>query len=203
LTGPRADKSINNLASLRAGTKTHPLQKFEEVFPMRKVLALVLILILALSLAACGFGGTGGTTAKPGKDLGGEPVDKTEKAGDFTVKAVSVVTNSGGAFAPEEGNMFVLVKLQVQNNGTETVAISSLLMCSATADGAPAEASMNAISIIGALKGASLDGDIKTGETLEGYYAVEAPANAKTLELTFNPDWPADGGGAVFVINIP
>lgn len=83
-------------------------------------------------------------------------------------------------FAPGAGNVFVGIKFTIENISNEEQSVSSLLLFEAYADDIKTDMSISASCVFDE---GTLDGSIAPGKKLVGWYAMEVPANWKTIEL--------------------
>ena len=149
-------------------------------------------------------GNSGNVPNEPVQDIGGTSVNESKDSGNFTVTILSIASKeSSPYFKPAAGNKFVFVKVAVKNNGSADSAISSLLHFGDLVDGQKTEFSLNAGAAITELGGSIIDGEVAPGDTREGYYYLEAPVGAKTLELSFNTGFADDSEKITFALNIP
>lgn len=101
---------------------------------------------------------------------------------DFTVNGVRV--SSGSSFTkPEEGYQFVIVDITITNNGSESEAISSMMMFKIVNN----EGISYDQSIMADTEG-SLDGELGAGRKMKGEIAYEVPTNISKFELEITPD---------------
>jgi hypothetical protein len=193
---------------------------------MKKALTLSLTLVLAC-LAGCiadddnpvrHDGATPAVAApeNPSPDNGEGPSEPPSEQDDrfslnetavfrnISVTAEEIIINDGwkddewSIFTPSEGNIFVAVKLNIENTSSEDQRMSTILLFDAYADGVKLEYSFGAGS---GLEG-TLEGNVSPGRRLVGYYGVEVSQNAQELELEVKSSW-LSSGKAVFVFDIP
>ncbi len=157
---------------------------------MKKVLCVFLSFLMVFMLSACveedipnkeaGQKTTSQSDEKTTFGLNDSAVFKDLK---FTAKEMKE-SNGSDFFVPESGNVFVGVKLEIENISSEAQTVSSLLMFEAYADDVKCSYSFNAAC---AFDDGTLDGEIAPAKKLVGWYAVEIPENWKTLEIEVNP----------------
>ena len=165
---------------------------------MKKVLISILILSCIFFLLA------GCNDVKPekvDKETTGEPHAKTEtykigdsvKAGNLIFTVNSTRTDEGGEFIkPDEGKIYYMVDVTVENTGSESEAVSSLMMFKLfDSDG------YNYSVTIGPETKGSVDGEISAGRKLRGELAFEIPQDAEGLELEIDPS--IFGNGQIIV----
>lgn len=103
------------------------------------------------------------------------------KMGDLTIVANSVRTDKGNDFIkPDEGNIYYIVDVTIENKGEEEATISSLAMFELYDD----EGYNYSITVGPDTKG-KVDGNLGAGRKMRGELAFEIPADAKGLELVF------------------
>lgn len=95
-------------------------------------------------------------------------------------------SNGTEFFTPAEGKVFVAVKFTVENISNEEQTVSSLLLFEGYVDDIKCDYSFNAAC---AFNDGTLDGSIAPGKKLVGWYAIEVPADWKTIELHVQSTW--------------
>ncbi len=111
--------------------------------------------------------------------------------------ATEIAENSGSQFfKPAEGNVFIGIKLTIENISTQEQSVSSLMLFNAYCDDIKLDYSFSASSTFDG----TLDGSIAAGKKLIGYYGIEVPSNWKTIELEVKEDWISNDS-ASFVFN--
>ena len=95
-------------------------------------------------------------------------------------------SNGEDFFEPDDGNVFVGVKFEIENISDEEQSISTLLLFEGYADDVKCEYSFNAAC---AFSEGTLDGTIAPGKRLKGWYALEVPEDWEELELDVQSDW--------------
>lgn len=106
---------------------------------------------------------------------------------DLKFTATEIKESGGGDFfMPEEGNVFVGIKFEIENISNEEQNVSSLLLFEAYSDDIKCEYSINAAC---AFNDGNLDGSIAPGKKLVGWYAVEVFKNWSKLELNVQSNW--------------
>lgn len=112
--------------------------------------------------------------------LVGEPI----KMGGLIFTVNSVRDSKGGEFlGPEEGYIYKIVDVTLDNVGEESASISSLLMFSLN----DTEGYKYDVTIATDTKG-SVDGELQPGRKLRGELAFEVPEDVVGLELLFEPN---------------
>ena len=92
-------------------------------------------------------------------------------------------------FKPESGNVFVGVKFTIENISNEKQNVSSLLLFDGYVDDVKCAYSFSAAC---AFAEGTIDGEVAAGKKLIGWYALEVPADWKTIELDVVDDWLSD-----------
>lgn len=123
---------------------------------------------------------SGGTSTEPEKYKIGD----SAKSGNLIFTVNSARIDEGDEFIkPDEGNIYYIVDVTVENTGDKTETVSSLLMFKLfDSDG------YNYTSTIGPDTKGQVDGDLSAGRKLRGELVFEIPKNAKGLELEIYPD---------------
>ena len=115
------------------------------------------------------------------------------KAGEAQFTVNSVREDNGNEFMkPKDGNVYYVVDVTVENKGSESLAVSSLMMFKLV----DSEGYSQDITVGPETKG-SVDGEVSPGRKLRGELAFEISKEAKGLELEIDPSlW---GTGKVIV----
>ncbi|MCL2678291.1 MAG: DUF4352 domain-containing protein [Clostridiales bacterium] len=159
---------------------------------MRKGLLPVIAILCLLLLAACG-----GSEPKPPISDTPFGVGETAVFKDLKFTALRVQESFGDQFwKPDEGKVFVGVEFLIENISDKDYSISSLMMFTAYADGFAVSFSLSAEVFFGD----TLGGTISPGKKLQGYYALEVPANWQEIEIQIIPELFSTSK-AVFVFN--
>lgn len=131
-----------------------------------------------------------GDKQKVDQDKGEDPktetfnIGDTIKMGDLTIVVNAVRTDQGNEFIkPDEGNIYYIIDVTIENNGEEEVAISSLAMFKLY----DSEGYNYSITVGPDTKG-QLDGNLGSGRKMRGELVYEIPTDAKGLELVFESD---------------
>ena len=160
---------------------------------MKKLILLLLCLALCLSMVAC----TIDDAPKKEQNNATQAATNNKEPQTFGLNESAVFSylkftatdlkQSEGKdfFAPEAGNVFVGVKFTIENVSDEEQSISSLLLFEAYVDDVKTSLSFTASCVFDE---GTLDGSIAPGKKLIGWYAVEVPANWKTLEIKVQAD---------------
>lgn len=113
--------------------------------------------------------------------------------GDVIVTVNSVRENSGNDFIkPSEGNVYYIVDLTIENQGSEAYSSSTLMQMSL----ADEEGYQYNITVGPETKG-SVDGEIGAGRKVRGEVVFEIPKESKGLEFVY--DYDILGTGQVIV----
>ncbi len=97
------------------------------------------------------------------------------------VEVAQVPPSSEAVLSPKDGNVFLIVKLDVKNNSEEDAIISSLGMFVAYVDGEQVDLSIKAYTALNNV--VQLDGSIAPNETKTGHFIIEAPEEWQELKL--------------------
>lgn len=110
---------------------------------------------------------------------------KTDRAGN-AVTLLSVKETKGSSYAkPDSGNTFVLLELEIENNSSGELNISSILSFDAYCDGYTCDYSF--IATMNTSR--QMDGTIASGKKMKGQVAFEVPEGWKEIELHVKPDY--------------
>lgn len=167
---------------------------------MKKFLLTALILCMGVSFTACDSSSSpkkeaysenqtsGKETAKSGDEV--FSINETAVFKNLKITATEIKNDAGNDFfKPESGNTFVGIKFVVENTSEETQSVSSLLLFDAYADDIKCDYSISANCVF---DDGTLDGEISAGKKLVGWYALEVPADCKTIELEVKDSWLSD-----------
>ena len=174
---------------------------------MKRVLTLVLVLALCFTLTACfgfGFGMDEPTkevaSGEPAEDVKGDKANdadaqqKEETFGmneaavfdDLKFTATDLEESEGSEYnKPEDGNVFVGVKFEIENISDEEHSISSVLLFNAYVDDVQCDDSFSADLAFDK----TLDGELAPGKKMIGYYSLEVPKDWKKIELDVQSSW--------------
>lgn len=124
----------------------------------------------------------------------GERVEKK----DVVVTLSNVVEKTRGTyFSPEEGNVFILCELTIENNTSKELEISSLMCVDFYYDGFAASIDLEAMAEKGSAN--QLDGSIAAGKKMKGVVGYQIPKDWKEIEVHFKPNvW----GSQVFMFKV-
>lgn len=160
--------------------------------------------------ASCGAENTGKFCSNCGTKRGeGASIEKSlpEQKNDGTDARGRTFTNSDGVALTvlnvqqtagegyskaDNGNIFVLVELQIENKTSKTVSINSTFGFDAYCDEYSVDYSFAAEMNT---KSSFSTSDVKPGKKVKGWKGFEVPKNWKELVITFTPDVSLFGGG--------
>ena len=108
---------------------------------------------------------------------------ETAEMNDVRVTMTSCQLGHGSEFnKPAEGNAFLLVEFEIENNSDKELAISSMLSFEAYADDYALDYSLTALM---AKEGKQLDGTIAPGKKMKGWIGWEVPEDFSKAEIHF------------------
>ena len=114
-------------------------------------------------------------------------IGETAELNDVRVTMTNYEESNGSEYnIPSDGNVFVLVEFEIENNSDSELAVSSALSFEAYSDDYALEYSLQALIEKGSSK--QLDGSIAPGKKMKGVVGYEVPANWKNLEIHFKDD---------------
>jgi len=173
---------------------------------LKRILIILAIAVLLVVCIGCSTETITPEKVEPGSnddgnDNGGATTDtyaigETIKMGDLEFTLHSAQLSAGEEFwKPEEGNVYLLVDCTIQNNSSESEAISSMLMFKVTDD----QNYQYNVTVTPDQKG-QLDGELGAGRAMRGEVAFEVAAESEYWELIFEPN-VFGFGQAIYVIN--
>nr|WP_162990827.1 DUF4352 domain-containing protein [Maliibacterium massiliense] len=92
---------------------------------------------------------------------------------------------AGALIKPEAGNVFLLCKLDIQNNSDRELAVSSMMSFACYVDDTKVDISIPTLGSKGSE--AQLDGSVAAGKKMSGVLGYEVPEGGKR-EISFKPD---------------
>lgn len=114
---------------------------------------------------------------------------------NIKITAIDFAESHGESFyEPDEGNVFVGIKFEIENISDETQSTSTLLLFDGYVDDVKVSYSFNAQM---AFNEGTLDGEILPNKKLVGWYAIEVPENWEKVELSVKSEW-LSSSSAVF-----
>ncbi len=120
--------------------------------------------------------------------------DQTQTTGEYKITVHGVRFTPGeGWWTADEGNIYLLVDVTVENVGDEPVTVSSLMQFAVQ----DSEGYTYDITLYPEAKG-KVDGEIGVGRKLRGELAFEIPSDASGLELIFTPNLFMTGQQVIF-----
>lgn len=182
---------------------------------MKKMLVAMLVGLMIISLMGCGETTTPEKVENGAQTTGGDQTSEEQgskatqnensnapetfkigdpiKMGDLIFIVNSIRESNGNDFIkPEEGKVYKIADVTLENVGKESTSVSSMLMFSLSdADGYKYN-----ITIGPDAKG-SVDGELQPGRKHRGEVAFEVSKEAKGLELIFEPNLFGSGQAIV------
>lgn len=168
----------------------------------------VILAIIGIGIIGAAIGGNspekvGTVNNQAGTDL--SSAQKTEfvvgdvvSLNDIEVTFVSCTESSGkDYYTPDSGNVFLFCEFAIENKSSKDIAISSVMSFEAYVD--DYSTSMSITSTLAAGKD-QMDGAVAAGKKMSGVIGYEVPANWKTLEIRFTPDFWS-GRDITFIAN--
>lgn len=157
----------------------------------KRIFLALLVGLMMITIIGCGETTTPEKATTTQNDESQKPkapetfsVGESIKMGGLICTVNSVRDSKGGDFLrPEEGNIYKIIDITLENMGEESVSISSLLMFSLS----DAEGYKYNVTIAPDTKG-SIEGELQPGRKLRGEIAFEVPEDAVGLELLFEPN---------------
>lgn len=117
---------------------------------------------------------------------------------DIEVTFVSCTESSGkGYYTPDSGNVFLFCEFAIENKSNKDISVSSIMSFEAYVDDYSTNMSMT--GTLAADKG-QMDGSVAAGKKMSGVIGYEVPADWKTLEIRFTPDFWS-GNDITFIAN--
>ncbi len=108
---------------------------------------------------------------------------ETAEMNDVRVTMTSCKLGHGSEYnKPTDGNAFLLVEFEIENNSDEELAISSMLSFEAYADDYALDYSLTALM---EKEGNQLDGTIAPGKKMKGWIGWEVPEDFSKAEIHF------------------
>ncbi len=144
-----------------------------------KFIALVLLLFVCTSMIGCNSNDTLDTSSLPNHEL----YDTANLDNlSFTPTEIAQVPPSPDAiFSAKDGNVFLIVKFDVENISEEKAIITTLGMFTAYVDGKQVDLSIKAYTALNNVT--QLDGSIAPNETKTGHFIVEVPEKWQEFKI--------------------
>ncbi len=164
---------------------------------MKKVLLSILILSFIFFLFGCDDVEPekveDGSTVTAATEVKTFKIGDSVKAGNLIFTVNSTRTDAGGEFIkPDEGKIYYIIDVTVENTGDEPESVSSLMMFKLIdSDG------YNYSVTFGPETKGQLDGEVSTGKKMRGELVYEIPENSSGLELQIDPT--VFGSGQIIV----
>ena len=122
--------------------------------------------------------------AADNKDI--DDIGNTKITNDgVSITLVSYTESKGDSFMPpDDGNIYLVMDMLIENNGSDSISLSTIMDFTGYCDGYTADYSFGAAM---ATKD-SLDGTIAAGKKMKGQMAFEVPKNWQEFELHVQPN---------------
>ena len=168
----------------------------------------VILVIIGIGIIGAALGGSSpekvGTAGTENGNNSTAPQQKEFAVGDVvSLKDIEVTfvscteTNGKDYYAPNSGNVFLFCEFSIDNKSSKDIAVSSVMSFEAYVDDYATNMSITAT--VAADKG-QLDGAVAAGKKMSGVIGYEVPADWKTLEIRFTPDFWS-GSDITFIAN--
>lgn len=160
---------------------------------MKKIISILLCVAICIGFSACAMDDDTPKKETNNEQQASENSDETFKLNESAVfeklKFVATdikETQGTDFFTPEEGNVFVGIKFEIENISQEEQTISTLLLFDGYVDDVKCEYSFSASC---AFDEGTIDGEVAAGKKLVGWYALEVPADWQEIELNVKSTW--------------
>ncbi len=144
-----------------------------------KCIATVLSLFICVFIVGCNANDLSDVSSMPNYEL--YDTASLNNLSFTPVEIAQVPPSPDAVFSAKDGNVFLIIKLDVENTSEEKVIISSLGMFSAFVDGKQVDLSIKAYTALNNV--VQLDGSIAPKETKTGHFIVEVPENWQKFKL--------------------
>ena len=115
-------------------------------------------------------------------------VGETAEANDVKVTLVNVEQSTGNQYmTPADGNVYVVLEFEIENNSSTDIGISSMLSFEAYCDDYSVNMDLTANLLYDNKN--QLDGNVAAGKKMNGVIGYEVPADFNTLEVKFTPSF--------------
>lgn len=178
------------------------------------LIAVVVVIVLIVLLAIAGGGSdstsassapadTASSTASAPSDASGgsaeaEPQpteapavygvgDTAEDSGVRVTLVNAEITAGSGYSVAADGNTFVVLEFEVENESDSDISVSSMLSFEAYCDDYAVNQSLTPLTLYP--DKSTLDGSVAAGRKLNGLIAYEVPADFQNLDITFIPSF--------------
>lgn len=174
------------------------------------LVAVVLIVLIAIAgggsetsgASSTSSGGASSTAGAPAEAASGSaeavpqpteapavygPGDTAEDNGIRVTLVNAEITTGSGYSVAADGNIFVVLEFEVENESNTDISVSSMLSFEAYCDDYAVNQSLTPLTLYP--DQSSLDGSVAAGRKLNGLIAYEVPADFQNLDVTFTPSF--------------
>lgn len=156
------------------------------------ILKWIIVVVVAIALISAFTGGD--DEPKKVGDAQSEKQETEEKKDTFSLGEIAELDgvrvtltdykeSTGSEWnKPADGNVFVLVQFEIENNSQEEIAVSSMISFEAYADDYAANLSLGALV---ENEETQLDGSVAAGKKMKGWIGYEVPSDWKKFEVHF------------------
>ena len=144
-----------------------------------KFIALVLSLFVCTSMIGCNSNDTLDTSSLPNHEL--YDTANLDNLSFTPTEIAQVPPSSDAIFSAKDGNVFLIVKFDVENISEEKAIITTLGMFTAYVDGKQVDLSIKAYTALNNVT--QLDGSIAPNETKTGHFIVEVPKKWQEFKI--------------------
>ncbi len=159
---------------------------------MKKIVTLILTIVLMSLFTSC-ISDIPTKEITPSQEATQTPTEQVYNLNESAVfkdlkfTATEIKESYGEEFfEPEQGNVYVGVKFDIENISDEEQTVSTLLLFEGYVDDVKTEYSIGAAM---AFDDGTLDGSVAPGKKLVGWYALEVPENWSNIELHVQSAW--------------
>lgn len=105
---------------------------------------------------------------------------------DVQVAVLAYEESTGNDWVtPEDGNVFVFANVEITNNSSKEISVSSMLSFDTYCDDYKLDFSSSALMAASTDNRQQMDGSIAVGKKLNGYLGFEVPADWSTIEINY------------------
>ncbi len=144
-----------------------------------KFIALMLSLFVCTSMIGCNSNDTLDTISLPNHEL--YDTANLDNLSFTPTEIAQVPPSSDAIFSAKDGNVFLIVKFDVENISEEEAIITTLGMFTAYVDGKQVDLSIKAYTALSNVT--QLDGSIAPNETKTGHFIVEVPEKWQEFKI--------------------
>ena len=144
-----------------------------------KFIALMLSLFVCTSMIGCNSNDTLDTSSLPNHEL--YDTANLDNLSFTPTEIAQVPPSSDAIFSAKDGNVFLIVKFDVENISEEKAIITTLGMFTAYVDGKQVDLSIKAYTALNNVT--QLDGSIAPNETKTGHFIVEVPKKWQEFKI--------------------